>query len=249
MEQHATKNKHKAYVCICGKGFAKLSALRRHIEESTQARKYKCPLCDNEFKRQGHVEQHLRLIHNKAKDAIKDLLGALKSQPHQEPGQAILASAVIPAGLTNAQVNKSVVAPEGPWTRPIDISAPAPADHPGTRPGDFSTFFSGLPTSGTGLGTETPAFTPQGFMPQASGPAYPAYQNSAAANHAGLPANAAPDFVGYPATYPAGDLGFLNVDPATMPVDSVGAFGVPTLENDFLGEFIDFDLDLNVFYL
>lgn len=250
MEQHATETKHKAYVCTCWKGFTKLSALRRHVEESTQAREHACPVCGNEFKRQGHVEQHLRLTHNKTKDAIKDLLSGQKSQPRQEPGQASAATAMAPTGPRNAQVNQPIVVPAGPWTGPTGFSAAVPAEHPESRPGDFSDFFPGPPTSGVGLMPEIPAFTPQSFMPQATDLAYPAYQTTAAANQTELPANTtAPDFVGYPAAYPAGDLGLFNVDPATMPQNSVDAFGEPALGNAFMGDFIDSNFDLNVFNL
>lgn len=245
MEQHATKNKHKAYVCICGKSFAKLSALRRHIEESTQARKHKCPLCDNEFKRPGHVEQHLRLIHEKPKDVTKDLLRGQKSQLRQEPEQASTASAMILAEPMAARVDQPVDVPAETWTGPIGVSTMAPADHPGSRPGDFAALFSGLPTSGSGLVPEIPAYTPQSFMPQATDQAYHAHQTTVAANHTGLPTKTAPDFVGYPAAYPAGDLELFNVGPATMTGNPVGAFRVP-LENDFTGEFLDIDFEIDL---
>lgn len=186
-----------------------------------------------------------------SKDVIKDLVRGQKSQSRQEPGQKSTASAAIPAGPMTAQVNKPVVIPSGPWTGPIGFSAAAPAEHPSSRPGDFSTFFSRLPTSGTGLGTETPALLPQSFMPQAAGAAYPAYQISAATNQTGLPAGAAPDFVGYPTAQPAGDLDLSNVDPTLVPLNPVDSFEVSALENEFMGEFfdIDIDLDLNAFNL
>lgn len=82
LEQHAAKFKHGAYLCICGKAFSRLSALRRHIEESPQVYEYQCPLCHDtkSFKRRDHVEQHLRLVHRVSRDAIKDLLSAQKTQ-------------------------------------------------------------------------------------------------------------------------------------------------------------------------
>lgn len=96
---------------------------------------------------------------------------------------------------------------------------------------------------------EIPASTPHSFMPQATDPAYPAYQTTAVANQTGFPANTVPDFVGYSVAYPAGDLGLFNVDLATIPANSVDAFGMPALENDFMEQLIDFEFDLNIFDL
>lgn len=211
------------------------------MKETTQAREHRCLLCDHEFKRPGHVEQHLRLIHQMSKDAIKDLLVTRKPQSRQESGHASVASAVIPAGPMNAQVHKTAAAPEGPWTGPIDF-APALADHPGTRPGDLSTFFSGLPTSNTWLGTETPAFTPQSFMPQAADQADPAYQTSALAIQSSVPVNTALDFVGYPAAHSVGDLDLSNMDPALVSLNPVDSLGRTAPENYLMGEFFDIDL-------
>lgn len=186
-----------------------------------------------------------------SKDAIKNLLSAQRSQSRQESGQASAASAAIPAGPINAQVDQPVVVPARPWTGPNGFSTSAPAEHPGSRHGDFSTFFSGLPTFGKGLVPENPAFTPQSFMPQGAGQAYPAYQASAVANQTSAPVNIALGFVGYPAAHPTGDLNLSNVDPTLVPLNPVDSSRVPALENDSMGEFFDcdfdFDFDLNSF--
>lgn len=251
MEQHATKNKHKAYVCTCGKAFTKLSALRRHFEESTQAREHQCPLCDNEFKRPGHVEQHLRLVHKKPNDVIKDLLSAQKSQPPQGTGEASTASAAVPmTGSMDTQTDYPIANPGGLWTGPIDFSAPAPApaDYPGSRPVYPSAFLSAFSAPGPGHMTGASAFAPQSFMTQTPDfPAYPAYPAGAVASRTGLFANSAPDFAGYPAAHLDGDLGLLNVDTVLASMNTSGSFEMPALETEFMGEL--FDLELNPFDL
>lgn len=249
LEQHATKSKHKAYLCTCRKAFTKLSALRRHFEESTPARGHQCPLCDNYFKRPGHVEQHLRLVHKKPNDVIKDLLSALRSRPRRESGQASTASAAVPTtGCVDAQADYPVANPDEPWTGPIGFSATAPADHPGSRPVYSSAFFSVFSAPGPGHMTGAPAFAPQSFMTQAPNIlAPPTYPTGAVAAQAGFPADPAPDFVGYPAAHLEGDLDPFNVDPASISVNPVDGFGVPALENDFMWEL--FGSDFNTFDL
>lgn len=245
LEQHATKNKHKAYLCTCGKDFAKLSSLRRHVGESTQTRQHKCPhaLCDNEFKRPGHVEQHLRLIHQMSKDTIKDLLSGQKLQSHQQPEQANTTSAAAPMTVAmDAEADYPVVIPGGPWTGPIDFSATAPVGQTCSRPGYYPAFFSGLPAPMTGAVTGITPCSAQNFMMQAPGlPAYPAYPAGAVADQTGLPGLPAPDFVAYPAVYPNLDLDLFNVDPALVPLNPADGFEIPALETEFMGGLFDFD--------
>lgn len=211
----------------------------RHVKEITQTCEHQCPLCDTKFKRPGHVEQHLQRIHQMSKDAIKDLLNGQKSQPRQEPGQAITDSAAVAmTGPIDAQAVYPFVFPSTPWTGPIDFSM-APADHPGSRPEDFSASLSGLPTSDAGFVTATSAFPLQNFMTQAPElPAYPGYPAAGMATQTGIPANAAPDFVGYPAAHLNGDLGLFNIDPALVSMNPGGGFEMPDLEIDFMEEFI-----------
>lgn len=84
-------------------------------------------------------------------------------------------------------------------------------------------------------------------MLQAADQAYPAYQTSAVANQTSVTVNTTLGFVGCPAAHPAGDLDLSNVDPALVTLNRLGSFGVPDLENDFMGEGFDFDIDLNSF--
>lgn len=244
LERHASKSKHKAYLCTCRKGFTKSSALRRHIQESTQAREHKCPLCDHKCKRPGHVEQHLRLIHKTSDDVIKDLLSTQKSEPRQGPEQSSAASAAGPTtGSMVPQADPPVAIPGGPWPGPTGISATAPADHPGSRPGDLSVFYPVLPGSGAGQMAQIPAFGSQSLMMRAVGlPADPAFLAGVAAAQSGFFASPVTNVSGYPAGPLDENLDFFNVDPALVSVNPGDGFGMPALEAGFM-EFYDFDLN------
>lgn len=249
LEQHATKNKHKAYICTCGKGFTKLSALRRHIEESTQAREHQCPLCDNKFKRPGHVEQHLRLIHKKSNDVIKSLLSAQKSVLGQEPGPA---SSGPTTGSIDAQADHPVLNSAEPWTGPFDLSATAPLEHPGSRPGHFSAMAPVFPAPApaTGHVSGAPGLTAHGFMAQAAElPAHPTHPIGNVATQTGLSANLDPDLVNCPASQADWNLGFVNMDQVSGAMNPADGFGMPFLDIDFTGEVFDFDIDPSTFGL
>ncbi|KAG6358235.1 hypothetical protein INS49_014119 [Diaporthe citri] len=248
-ELKARPDKHKAYLCTCMKAFTKLSALRRHSEESTQAREHQCPLCDNDFKRPGHVEQHLRLVHKKPNDVIKDLLSAQKSQPRRESGPASTASTAVPTtGYVDVQADHAIANPGEPWTGPIDFPATAPADCPSSRPVQSSAFFSDFSAPGSGHMTEATTFAPQSFMTQAPDlPAYAAHQAGVVAVQAGFPANPAPGFVGFPAAPFDGNLDLFKENPALISVNPVDGIEMPALGNDFMwgpfgSDFNNFDL-------
>lgn len=246
LEQHATKNKHKAYLCTCSKGFTKLSALRRHIQESTKVREHRCPLCNHECKRPGHVEQHLRLVHKKSKDVIKNLLNTQKSEPRQEPEQMSAASAAASkTGSMVPQPSQPVVSPNGSWNGPIGFSTTAPVNsYPSFRPGYPSAFFPVLPGPGAGQMAQIPAFGSQGPMMQAMGlPTDPVLLAGVAMAQTGFFANPAPDVSSYPAGPLDGNQELFNVNPASVSVNPAEGFGMPALETGFTEEFYDFDLN------
>lgn len=94
LEEHTTKNNHRAYLCACGKSFFKLFSLRRHINDAMLSRRgYPCPLCDLNYRRQAQIERHLRLIHKMQNDVIEDLLSTIIWQQGQDPGEVITAAA------------------------------------------------------------------------------------------------------------------------------------------------------------
>lgn len=245
LERHATKNKHKAYLCTCRKGFTKSSALRRHIQESTQAREHRCPLCDHKCKRTGHVEQHLRLIHKKPNNVIKNLLSTQKSETRRGPEKSSSASAAVPiTGFMVPQADQPVVIPGGPWPGPIGFSATTAADHPGSRPGDLSAFYPVIPGPGTGQMAQTPAFGSQSLMMQAMGlSADPAFLAGVAAAQSRFFASPVTDVSGSSAGPLNENLDFFNVDPASVSINSCDGFGMPALDTGFMEVFYNFDLN------
>lgn len=234
LEQHATKTKHKAYVCTCGKGFTRLCALRRHNTEARQARKHQCPLCDHKCKRTGHVEQHLRLIHRMSKNAIKKLLGAQKPVSHQELEQASSGSSSAPTpGCMDAHADYPTMITARPRTG-LAVLAPAiPANHDVSPAGNFSAF----PLNFLAAGNEDPsrgrADVQRNFMSQAT-------EVPADLSHS---AESAPEFASYPAAHPNGSHGHFNRDQASGTANGADVFEMPDLEIEFTGEFYDFDLD------
>lgn len=72
---------------------------------------------------------------------------------------------------------------------------------------------------------------------------YSAYAAGAVPTQTGLPADPAPALVGYPAAHMDGGLGLLNVDPVLASMNHTDGFGMPALENEFMGDFTDFDLN------
>lgn len=81
-------------------------------------------------------------------------------------------------------------------------------------------------------------------MTQASGlHACSAYAAGAMQTQAGLPANPAPAFAGYPAALSDGELNLPNLNPVLASMNHIDGFGMAALESDFMGDFIDFDLN------
>lgn len=188
------------------------------------------------------MEQHLRLIHKKPKDVIKELLSTQKTEHRKGPEQASAASADVPAtGSMSVQAYYPVVNPGGPWIGPTTFSATGPADHHISRPGDSSAFF---PAPGTAQVAGAPAFTPQNSVMQALGhPPHLAYPAGAVAAQTGFFANPALDVSGYPAALLDGTKEFFNANPVSVSVSPSTGFGMPALETSFMGEFYDFDLN------
>lgn len=244
LERHATENNHKAYLCTCGKAFTRASALRRHVEESTQARKHNCPLCDREFKRSGHVGQHLRLAHKKPDDVIKDHVAAQTSKRPEGRNQASTSSIGVPAtGFMNAQASYPVVLPGWPWTESTGFHTTVPVSNTVSQPGYFSGLLSGLADPGTGSVAEAPAFMPQGFAAQAA--IFHVYAAGAvSATQTGLTGKFAPSLDSNPATHPNENLGLFNPNLASITVNPADGFGMPAVESDFMEGFDDVDLDV-----
>ena len=68
--QHCSDEVHTGFMCKCGKGYARLDVLYRHLTTyDPDLRKYTCPHCNSHsgrksFKRKDHLTQHIRGYHH-----------------------------------------------------------------------------------------------------------------------------------------------------------------------------------------
>ena len=68
--EHCSNEVHAAFMCKCGKGYARLDVLGRHLKTyQLDLRKYTCPQCNSHgrgksFKRKDHLTQHIRGYHH-----------------------------------------------------------------------------------------------------------------------------------------------------------------------------------------
>ena len=170
---------------------------------------------------------------------IRNLLRTRNSEPGQGSEQTTTASAAVPTTRSMVpQTKQPVVIPGGPWLGPSGFAATAPVDHPGSRPGYSSTFFS---ASGTAHLFDAPGFAPQNYAMQAPGlPPYAAFPGSDVPAQTGL---FAPDVSGYPSAPVDGANDLFNMDLASVSVNLADGFGTPALETGFMGDFSDFDFN------
>ncbi|KAM7203986.1 hypothetical protein V8F33_001957 [Rhypophila sp. PSN 637] len=70
LNDHARKENHRAFLCLCGSGFTRSDALTRHAKGHSpeQSAKFECPLCEKHdgeqaFKRRDNLRQHLVVVH------------------------------------------------------------------------------------------------------------------------------------------------------------------------------------------
>ena len=68
--EHCSDEAHAGFMCKCGKGYARLDVLNRHLKTyQPDLRKYTCPHCNSHnggksFKRKDHLTQHIRGYHH-----------------------------------------------------------------------------------------------------------------------------------------------------------------------------------------
>ena len=82
---HANTHQHSPFACICGKQFARLDVLHRHIDSFIEnLSKFPCTACKRHrgkdgFRRKHHLVQHLRNYHKFDSDDIEE--ACPKEQP------------------------------------------------------------------------------------------------------------------------------------------------------------------------
>ncbi|KZL68713.1 CROL alpha [Colletotrichum tofieldiae] len=81
LQEHAIEAQHSPYSCVCGKTFARLDVLNRHLDSlGTGLPKFPCQFCKRHrgkdgFRRRDHLLQHVRGYHKfEAEGKIDDIL-------------------------------------------------------------------------------------------------------------------------------------------------------------------------------
>lgn len=82
LEQHAAKERHKAFLCTCTTKFVRLATLNRHIAAQAGP-KHHCTYCDDNkgFARQDKLIDHLRASHKFGDKAIAEFRRKARAQP------------------------------------------------------------------------------------------------------------------------------------------------------------------------
>lgn len=82
LEQHASKARHKAFLCTCTTKFVRLATLNRHIAAQAGP-KHHCDYCDDNkgFARSDKLIDHLRASHKFGEKAIARIRGQGGDQP------------------------------------------------------------------------------------------------------------------------------------------------------------------------
>ncbi|CAI0646806.1 unnamed protein product [Colletotrichum noveboracense] len=87
LQQHANEAQHSPFACVCGRKFARLDVLNRHLDSlGNQMPKYPCSFCKkhrgkNGFKRRDHLVQHIRGYHKfEAEEKLGDILPSRRGQ-------------------------------------------------------------------------------------------------------------------------------------------------------------------------
>ncbi|KAF6832122.1 CROL alpha [Colletotrichum plurivorum] len=98
LQKHANEAQHSPFACLCGKKFARLDVLNRHLDSLRDGMpKYPCSFCKKHrgkdgFRRRDHLLQHIRGYHKfEAEDKIGDILPSRRGRyqappvcPHRE---------------------------------------------------------------------------------------------------------------------------------------------------------------------
>ncbi|KAK1516011.1 hypothetical protein CPAR01_16534 [Colletotrichum paranaense] len=92
LQEHANEAQHNPFACSCGKNFARLDVLYRHLDSmGTDLPKFPCPFCkshrgENGFRRRDHLLQHVRGYHKfEAEGKIENIMPSRRRQYQAPP--------------------------------------------------------------------------------------------------------------------------------------------------------------------
>ncbi|KXH42357.1 hypothetical protein CNYM01_03946 [Colletotrichum nymphaeae SA-01] len=92
LQEHANEAQHNPFACSCGKNFARLDVLNRHLDSlGTDLPKFPCQFCkshrgENGFRRRDHLLQHVRGYHKfEAEGKIEDIMSSRRGKYQTPP--------------------------------------------------------------------------------------------------------------------------------------------------------------------
>ncbi|KAG7047855.1 AMP-binding enzyme [Colletotrichum scovillei] len=92
LQEHANEAQHNPFACSCGKNFARLDVLARHLDSmGTDLPKYPCHFCkshrgENGFRRRDHLLQHVRGYHKfEAEGKIENIIPSRRGKYQTPP--------------------------------------------------------------------------------------------------------------------------------------------------------------------
>ncbi|KAK1719746.1 hypothetical protein BDP67DRAFT_131685 [Colletotrichum lupini] len=92
LQEHANEAQHNPFACSCGKNFARLDVLHRHLDSmGTDMPKFPCQFCkshrgENGFRRRDHLRQHVRGYHRfEAEGKNEDIMPSRRGKYQTPP--------------------------------------------------------------------------------------------------------------------------------------------------------------------
>ncbi|KXH33190.1 hypothetical protein CSIM01_07622 [Colletotrichum simmondsii] len=92
LQEHANEAQHNPFACSCGKNFARLDVLSRHLDSmGTDMPRFPCQFCrshreENGFRRRDHLLQHIRGYHKfEAEGKIEDIMPSRRGKYQVPP--------------------------------------------------------------------------------------------------------------------------------------------------------------------
>ncbi|KAK1506138.1 hypothetical protein CTAM01_03473 [Colletotrichum tamarilloi] len=92
LREHANEAQHNPFACSCGKNFARLDVLYRHLDSmGTDMPKFPCQFCkshrgENGFRRRDHLRQHVRGYHRfEAEGKNEDIMPSRRGKYQTPP--------------------------------------------------------------------------------------------------------------------------------------------------------------------
>ncbi|ROW07433.1 hypothetical protein VMCG_03732 [Cytospora schulzeri] len=127
LEENGRSERHRPFLCTCGKSYTRLFSLNRHLKKVTEPQQYQCPWCENPsvYTCKEDVEAHLRSIHQVCKKTAIDALlrpqkaATRKDSRRRNAGDALTSTAGPPTAAPYAPATTSSLSAPFPVQGPV----------------------------------------------------------------------------------------------------------------------------------